>query len=433
MSEKSEAPTHPTAERARRPWNWIPSLYLAEGLPYVVVNSASVVMFKRFGLSNTEIAFFTSWLYLPWMIKPLWAPLVELLGTRRGWILAMQLIIGAGLAGIALTAPLPQGVQYAMSLFWLIAFASATHDIAADGFYLIAADETQQKFFVGVRTMFYRIATIAGQGLIVMLAGRLETTTGDVRHAWAWSMAALAGAFLLFSLWHTLALPRPGTDRRGSLQEAGGLVRQFVASFGSFFTKPGIGVILAFLLLYRLGEAQLVKMVSPFLLDGREAGGLGLSTEQVGFMYGTVGIIALTLGGIVGGIVTSRDGLRRWLWPMLFAIHLPDAVFIWLAYAQPSSPWLIQLGIALEQFGYGFGFTAYVLYMMQVARGPYQTAHYAIGTGLMAAGMMFPGMWSGWLEDHIGYRHFFTWVLVATIPSFLVARHVRLEDDAKRA
>ena len=428
MTEPDPTPPPPAA-RSRSPWAWIPSLYLAEGLPYVVVMTVSVIMYKGFGVSNTDIALYTSWLYLPWVIKPFWSPIVDLLGTRRRWVWVMQLLIGAALAGVALTAPLPQAFQWTLAIFWLMAFASATHDIAADGFYLLGTTNEQQAFFVGVRTMFYRIATIFGQGLIVWMAGTIQERTGDVHHAWAWSMAGLAVLFLLFGVWHAWVLPKPAIDRPGEARQIPQFVKAFVATFGSFFRRPGIVPIVGFLLLYRLGEAQLVKMVAPFLLDTREVGGLGLTTAQVGIVYGTFGIAALTVGGILGGIVASKYGLRRWLWPMMFAIHIPDAVFIYLAYAQPASLWVIQAGIMLEQFGYGFGFTAYLLYMIQIARGPHQTAHYAICTGFMAMGMMIPGMWSGALQDSIGYQKFFVWVLIATIPSFLVALKIPLADD----
>ncbi|TMQ62537.1 MAG: AmpG family muropeptide MFS transporter [Candidatus Eisenbacteria bacterium] len=421
-----------THRRPRSPWTWIPTLYLAEGLPYVVVMTVSVIMYKGFGVSNTDIALYTSWLYLPWVIKPFWSPVVDLLGTRRRWIWVMQLLIGGGLAGVALTAPLPMAFRWTLAFFWVLAFDSATHDIAADGFYMLATTSQQQAFFVGVRSMFYRIATIAGQGLIVMLAGVLEARTGDVHHAWSIAMAVLAGTFLVFGLWHQQALPRPDVDRPGDARRIPEFVKEFLATFGSFFRRPRIGVLLAFLLLYRFGEAQLVKMVSPFLLDAHDKGGLGLTTIQVGAVYGTVGIVALTLGGVLGGWVAARDGLKTWLWPMLLAIHLPDAVFIYLAYAQPTSIWLIQACVALEQFGYGFGFTAYVLYMIHIARGRHQTAHYAICTGFMALGMMLPGMWSGWLQDRIGYPHFFVWVILATIPSFLAAARIPLEADFGR-
>jgi PAT family beta-lactamase induction signal transducer AmpG len=407
----------------------VPSLYLAEGLPYVVVMTVSVIMYKGFQLSNTEIALQTSWLYLPWVIKPLWSPVVDILGTRRRWIWIMQLVIGAGLAGVAFALPGPRFFQWTLAFFWLLAFASATHDIAADGYYLLATSEREQSFFVGVRTMFYRVATIAGQGLLVMLAGTLATRTGDPRRAWLIAMAVLAGLFVIFGLWHRFALPRPAADQPGEARRVPQFVKEFLLTFGDFFRKPRIVVLLLFLLLYRFGEAQLVKLTSPFLLDPRIAGGLGLTTTQVGFLYGTIGVIALTLGGILGGVVVARHGLKAWLWLMLLAIHVPDAVFIYLAYAQPTNLPLIQLAIAAEQFGYGFGFTAYVMYMIHIARGPHPTAHYAICTGFMALGMMLPGMWSGWLQDHIGYRHFFTWVVLATIPSFLVAMWIPLERE----
>ena len=412
---------------SRSPWAWIPTLYLAEGLPYVVVMSVSVIMYKGFGISNTDIALYTSWLYLPWVVKPLWSPVVDILGTRRTWIWAMQLLIGAGLAGVALVLPGPNFFRATLAFFWLLAFNSATHDIAADGFYMLGTTEKQQALFVGVRSLFYRVATIAGQGLLVVLAGSLGTRTGNLRLAWGIAMGSLAALFIVFGLWHRFVLPRAAADRPGEARRIPEFMRAFLATFGSFFRRPRMPVIMLFLLLYRFGEAQLVKMVAPFLLDGRDKGGLALTTAQVGIVYGTVGIAALTVGGIVGGWMIARHGLKAWLWPMLFAIHLPDAVFIYLAHTRPAGLGLIQLCIAIEQFGYGFGFTAYLMYMIYLARGQHQTAHYAICTGFMALGMMIPGMWSGWLQDHIGYPRFFLWVILATVPSFLVTLGIPLE------
>jgi PAT family beta-lactamase induction signal transducer AmpG len=417
---------------ARSPWAWIPTLYLAEGLPYVLVMGVSVTLYKRLGISNTDIALYTSWLYLPWVIKPLWSPVVDLLATRRRWIWAMQLVIGAALAGVALAIPAPGMFRWTLVFFWLMAFNSATHDIAADGFYLLGTNERQQAQFVGIRSTFYRLANIAGQGLLVLLAGLLETRTGNTRLAWAIAMGSAAALMLLFGIWHAFVLPRPDSDRPGEIRQAGAFVREFLATFGSFFAKPRIGVLMAFLLLYRLGEAQLVKLTTPFLLDARASGGLALSTAQVGFIYGIVGIAALSAGGILGGWMVARHGLKAWLWPMLLAIHLPDAVFIYMAYAQPTRLLVVQSCVAIEQFGYGFGFTAYLMYMIRIARGEHQTAHYAICTGFMALGMMIPGMWSGWLQDSIGYRHFFSWVILATVPSFLVAMWIPLEADFGR-
>lgn len=601
---------------SRSPWRWIPTLYFAEGLPYVVVMTLAVVMYKGLGLSNTDIALYTSLLYLPWVIKPFWSPVVDLLGTRRKWVWLMQLIIGAALAGVALSVPMPDFFRWSLAFLWLLAFSSATHDIAADGYYLLATSEREQAFFVGIRSTFYRIAMISGQGLLVIFAGfiqshtglpkvelqvaaqpgaakvqtfavdwsyplpgsqsetfiftsarqieinpeprsktkagdliasvkarnvargfypeeqkRAETKTqgwwtqnisqparnflaehfgamktkssiagnigmvelqlsqkpaketvltlglksgdksisvaegarlvfnetnwnqsatvvfqldpklraassavfeirsGNIVLSWSLTFFLLAAMFLGFGLWHKFILPRPERDQPGAAGSTGRFLAEFLRTFGSYFRKPQIIAMLLFLLLYRFGEAQLMKMVVPFLLDGRELGGLGLTTGQVGFVYGTVGIIALTCGGLIGGIIASRYGLKAWLWPMILIMHLPDLVFIYLANAQPDNLLVINLCVAVEQFGYGFGFTAYMLYMIYIARGPHPTAHYAICTGFMALGMMLPGMWSGWLQEIIGYRHFFVWVLLATIPSFIVAAKIPLERE----
>ncbi len=405
----------------RKAWFWIPSLYFAEGLPYVVVMTVSVVMYKRLGLSNTDIALYTSWLYLPWVIKPLWSPIVDVLKTKRTWILATQLLIGAGMAGVALTLPADDFLRYTMAFFWLMAFSSATHDIAADGFYMLGLSEHQQAWFVGIRSTFYRLAMISGQGLLVMLAGYLESVFGDTTRAWSVTFYALAGTFVLFSLYHRAVLPRPDGDSGRPAHSLKALFAEFSETVVSFFRKDRILTILAFLLLFRFAEAQLVKIASPFLLDGAEAGGLTLSTTQVGFVYGTVGILMLTLGGLLGGFLAAKNGLKYWLWWMVLAINLPNAAYIFLAYFQPQSFWVINAAVGVEQFGYGFGFTAYMLTMIQVSRGEHETAHFALCTGFMALGMMLPGMFSGWLQELIGYRLFFTWILVATLPSFLVA------------
>ena len=411
----------------RAPLAWIPSLYLAEGLPNILVSAVSVVMYKRMGVSNTDIALYTSLLYLPWVLKPLWSPLVDLISTRRRWIWATQLVLAAGLAGVAFTIPLPGFFAWTLACFWVLSFTSATHDIAADGFYMLASDERQQSLFIGVRNLFYRIAVLTGQGLLVWFAGRMEGQLG-VPKAWSLTFGLMAATFVLFALWHRFVLPRAAADRPGEARRIPEFLREFFRTFGSFFRKPGIVVSVLFILVYRLGEAQLVKMVAPFLLDPRAKGGLELSTETFGLVYGTFGIAALALGGIVGGWAASRRGLKAWLWPMLFAIHLPDAVFLYLAYAQPHNLAIIQACVVVEQFGYGFGFTAMLLYMMYLSRGEHQTAHYAICTGFMALGLMLPGMWSGALEDLIGYRHFFLVVILATIPSFIVTRWIQVEE-----
>jgi PAT family beta-lactamase induction signal transducer AmpG len=398
-------------------------------LPYGLVAMVSVILYKSFGVSNARIAFYTGWLSLPWVIKPLWSPVVDLLQTRRLWIWSMQFLIGAALAGIALTLPTPRYFQFSLIFFWLVAFHSATHDIAADGFYLLALNERDQSFFVGIRNTCFRVATICSQGGLVILVGRIQDRTGNPVLAWTVGFSLMAAVCVGLALYHKLVLPRPDPDRPGSARSLARFRREFFATFGGFFRKPKIGVLLLFLLFYRFGEAQLLKMVPPFLLDARRDGGLGLTTEQVGLWYGTVGIIALMLGLIVGGVVVSRNGLRAWLWPMVFIMHVPDAVFLYLSSAQPEHPGTIGACLALEQLGYGFGFTAYMLYMLHIARGEHATAHYAICTGFMALGLMVPGLWSGWLQETLGYRVFFVWVLLATIPGFVVAALIPLDKE----
>ena len=579
-------------KRASSPWQWVPSLYFAEGIPYVMVMTLSVIFYKRMGISNTEIALYTSWLYLPWVIKPLWGPVVDILRTKRFWILVMQLCIGAGLAGVAFTIPVDRFFQFTLAFFWLLAFSSATHDIAADGFYMLGLSKGDQAFFVGIRSTFYRLAMLTGQGLLVILAGYFEAKTGlpevevqvmaveettiasfnpealtvqpegsetyfitaeeirigttnipeaeanallaavdgwnsshgfypaeegdggdasgevagtklvgNVAYTWfrlstkpeegenivlnfsfdkgdksialarsyryefnegnwdvpafavfkldpklekastasfsglsgnirfAWTMVFIVVALLFagFHIYHRFALPRPAADVSNRSGE-GGFLKEFFATFADFFRKKNIGVILLFLLVYRLGESQLVKLASPFLLDSREADGLGLTTGDLGLIYGTIGIVALSLGGIIGGIAASRRGLKHWLWWMVAAMNLPNLVYVFLSYVMPSSLWVVASSVAVEQFGYGFGFTAYMLYMIYVSEGKHKTAHFALTTGFMALGMMIPGMVSGWLQELIGYQHFFIWVMICTIPSFILIPFLKIDS-----
>ncbi|NOZ40720.1 MAG: AmpG family muropeptide MFS transporter [Planctomycetes bacterium] len=613
-------PSTESPKPSRNHWTWIPSLYFAEGLPYVMVMIVSVIMYKNLGVSNTKIALYTSWLYLPWVIKPFWSPLVDVLRSKRWWIVAMQLLIGAGLAGVALTIPTSGFLQYTLMFLWLLAFSSATHDIAADGFYMIAMSSHDQAWFVGIRSTFYRLAMIVGQGVLVMVAGLLESQTGladlelrvqaapditsvaqflpkeveiegsssmellahpvtlqigvqprdadevqtllakvrewnishnfygeeataktaeknekaawltslensirtrfgpseppaavdnltgnvgvfylgisqsvaadtevvvnlqktsgsndirllegdrftitenncdfpmavlvqldrkltqevttvfsarsgNSRLAWVTVCYLLAGLFLVFGAYHAFALPRPEQSDAASEMQNQGFVQvfqEFLATFASFFRKPRILTVLAFLLIYRFSEAQLAKMAAPFLLDSRQYGGLSLTTTEVGFVYGTIGIVMLTLGGILGGLVAAKRGLKFWLGWMVIAINLPNAVYVFLSQVQPESYWAVNLAVGIEQFGYGFGFTAYMLYMLYIAQGEHQTAHYAICTGFMALGMMIPGMMSGWLQELIGYQHFFLWVMLATIPSFFVCWLIPLDAE----
>lgn len=414
-----------TVKTTPSPWRWIPSLYTAQGLPYAAVMTLSVVMYKNLGLSNTEIALYTSWLYLPWVIKPLWSPLVDLLGTPRRWILVLQFVLGVALAMVAFTVTGPWAVRASLAVFWLVAFASATHDIAADGYYMLALDTTRQAAYVGVRSTFYRVAMILSQGGLVVLAGALQERHGNPQTAWALVFGLLAGVFLLVACYHAWALPRPAPAPLYAGAQAV-TPAAMLAVFAGFFRRADIGRVLAFLLLYRLAEAQLLKLVVPFLLDAPAAGGLGLTTQAVGIAYGTVGIAALTAGGLLGGWVIARGGLARCLWPLMCCMHAPNLIFVALAWWQPSALWLVSACIAVEQFGYGFGFTAYMVYLLRVADGPHRIAHYAIGTGFMALGMMLPGMVAGWLQSRLGYVGFFVWVCVATLPSFFAAAALRL-------
>lgn len=412
----------------RNPWAWIPTLYFAEGLPYVFVMTVSVIMYKRLEISNTDIALYTSWLYLPWVIKPLWSPIVDILKTKRYWIVVMQLVVGAALAGIAFTLPASKFFQYTIAFFWLMAFSSATHDIAADGFYMLGLSKHDQAFFVGIRNTFYRFAMLAGQGPLVILAGEMEKIAGD-DNQWAWSITffIFAALFLAFFIWHLFILPHPVDDVKRESKSLKQVIADFVETFVTFFKKDGIVLSLVFILIFRLGEAQLVKLATPFLLDDPEVGGLGLSTSNIGFVYGTAGMIALTLGGIIGGILVSRNGLKYWMLPMVFAMNLPNLMFVLLAYVQPESLWIITGSVIIEQFGYGFGFTAFMLYMIYVADGEHKTAHYALCTGFMALGMMLPGMISGWIQEMIGYRYFFIWVMLCTIPGFIIINYLRYD------
>lgn len=610
MSTKSKE-----LRRRRNPWYWIPTLYFAEGLPYIIVMSVSVTMFKRMGVSNAEIALYTSWLYLPWIIKPLWSPVIDIFRTKRFWISIMQVIVGGGLAGVAFSLPVPNFLQYTLAFLWLLAFSSATHDIAADGFYMLGLTKHEQAFFVGIRSTFYRFAMLAGQGILVIIAGFLETATGlpsvernvmsapgkpakeiaiqkkpfeaeegemrlmvsnedlkvstetmepeeaaqikekvkswnigqdfyeevkkqketekswwqrkvsdplkatleeqfaqkkedkvdeeagnfalisihlsrkpdedqsvevnfgrirgdksislvegghyefdqenwnkpayaliqldpkldrtvravfearagNVPLAWSITFFVIAGLFVALGLYHKFILPYPKGDKPVSKEEGTNRIKQFLETFASYFRKKDIGLILAVLLLYRLAEAQIVKMETPFLLDPRELGGLALTTGDVGLVYGITGMLALTLGGILGGIAASKHGLKRWIWWMLIAMNVPNLVYIYLSYAMPESFVVISAAVGVEQFGYGFGFTAYMLYMIYVSEGEHKTSHFAISTGFMALGMMLPGMLSGWLQEIIGYQSFFIWVMLCTIPIFLIMPFVKID------
>jgi len=489
----------------RNPWSWIPSLYFTEAIPYVMVMTVSVMMYKNLNISNTDIAFFTSLLYFPWFLKFLWGPFIDMFKTKRFWIVTMQFVIAITLFGIAIGLPTSFFWGITLIVFAIMAFASATHDIAADGLYMLGLEQQQQSAFVGVRSTFYRIATVFGSGLLVVIAGELAPSMG-FKGAWSIVFVIAGILFLLLFFYHKFILPYPVEDKGtlsskklkssqigflfggfflfagalylafliiSSLLNVIGIVspwktisstialvlaivilfRTFVAryvenfeksptqnelllpfieflkAFVIFMKKKDIWNILGFLLFFRFAEAQLVKLVQPFLLDPRSSGGLELTTSQVGIVYGTIGIIALTAGGLIGGYVISKQGLKWWLWPMIMSVHIPDLVFVYLSQYLPHDLLIINLAVAFEQFGYGFGFTAYMMFMIMISEGEHKTAHFAICTGIMALGMMIPGMFSGALQEQIGYQNFFLWIMVSTIPGFIVTALIKVDPQ----
>ena len=413
----------------RSPWAWVPTLYFAEGVPYVAVMTISVIIYKRLGLSNTDITLYTSWLYLPWVIKPLWSPFVDMLRTKRWWILAMQILIAAALAGVAFTIPGPFWLQGSLAFFWLLAFSSATHDIAADGFYMLGLEQHEQAYFVGIRSTFYRIATIFSSGLLVGLAGVLQVLTRSIAYAWSLVFYLIAGLFIALWLYHSWALPRPTEDSDRIQKTARDIVNEFWQTLVTFFQKPQVWVGICFMLFYRMPEGLLAKVSALFLVDKMSNGGLGLSDVEFGMVQGTVGVIGLTLGGILGGIVASRDGLKRWLWPMVMAITIPDLVYVYLSYALPSSLLIINICIFLEQFGYGFGFSAYMLYLIYYSQGEHKTAHYALCTAFMALSMMIPGLFAGALQESVGYQAFFLIVVGCCAMTYIVSSLLKIDPE----
>lgn len=444
------------------PWAWVPSLYFAEGIPYFIVNVISMTLFKRLGMSNGDLALYTSLLYLPWVIKPIWSPVVDVFKSKRWWILVMQAIITVSFALLALSVS-PDVFGLSLVIFYVIAFASATHDIAADGFYMLALGEQEQSLFVGIRSTFYRISSVFGQGVIVVVAGLLEERMGSIPSAWKVTLLLCGALFALLTLWHCRSLPKvernlagvhdsdqkaadagtmeaeAGTEGAKAADKipelyvpAGGKPSVHRGGWGdmwrvwkTFFMKDGVWLALAFMLLYRLPEALSVKMLTPFLLDPPEAGGLGLSTAQSGLVYGTAGVIALTIGGILGGVYAARKGLRKSMWIMALSLALPCAVYLFLALTQPEQMWIVYACVVLDQFGYGFGFTAYMLYMMKFAEGEFVTSHYAICTAFMALSMMIPGLFAGWMQEALGYVGFFIIVMICCLATVFVTLFVR--------
>ena len=420
MDSHTNYPKHP---QTSRPLKWVPTLYFAEALPYMAVMTLSVVMYTTMGLSNTELALYTSWLYLPWVIKPIWSPLIDSIKNERWWILVTQTLIGASLAGVALTLHTALWLKLSLAFFWIMAFASATHDIAADGLYILRLDEREQALYVGWRSTFYRIGSIFCQGGLVVITGMLEGKYG-IPLAWSIAMGLLAVIVIFIALWHSHALPHIHKPSPPNLN----LIDTFAATLRALLRKPNLAPSLLFMLLFRLPEAQLAKMTAPFLLRTKEQGGLALDTTTVGFAYGTLGVAGLLGGGIIAGWLVSRHGLKRWWWPMVAAISLPDAVYIYLSLVQPDNIMLIDTCVFIEQFGYGFGFTAYMLYLVYFAKGEMSTSVFSLCTALQALGMMLPGMIAGHIADKYGFANFFIWVMLCTLVTFAVSALVKVKD-----
>ncbi|MFV8369872.1 MFS transporter [Flavobacterium sp. LB2R40] len=408
------------------PWFWIPLLNFASGFPYAIIISVSVIMYKSLGIDNEDIGVYTSLLYLPWVIKPLWSPFIDLYATKRKWFLTMQLVIAIAFLIVGLTIPMSNFFVLSLAIFWVAAFASASNDVASDGFYLLALEKEQQSFFLGIRSTFYRLSMLTANGLIVILGGFLEHKYGDKSKAWSYTMIIVALIMAFLTVYNFFTTPKTENTKVTTETEN---KQSFGVVFKTFFQKKQIGIVLAFILLFRLGESQLLKMLTPFLIDDTTKGGMGLTTEEVGIIYGTFGVAALVIGGILGGIAISKGGLGKWMLPMILAMHLPIIGFIFLSHFHPSSVFYIYLTVIAEQFGYGFGFAAFMMYLIYVADGASKTSHYSIATGFMALGMMLPGMLSGYIQEYLGYGNFFIWVFLATIPGLILSRFLIFPAD----
>ncbi|MCC5659931.1 AmpG family muropeptide MFS transporter [Nostoc sp. XA010] len=410
------------------PWTYIPTLYFASGIPYIIINTVSVIFYKKLGIDNTQIALWTSFLYLPWVIKMFWGPIVDIYSTKRQWILYTQFAMFACLGLIAFSLQLPNFFLISLATLTIGAFISATYDIATDGFYLLALSPEQQALFVGIRSLFYRMAVIFGSGILVVLAGQLEVSLNNIPLSWTITIGFSALILSILFIFHRLILPLPESDKQREIEARENI--PFWSIISSYFAQDKIINILAFILLYRLGEAMLVKIASLFLLDKPEVGGLGLSTSDVGLVYGTFGVISLICGGILGGLLISRYGLKKCLFPMALALNLPDVFYVYMAYTKPSLTLVYPL-VSLEQFGYGFGFTAFSVYLMYICQGEYKTSHFAISTGIMALGMMLPGLVSGYLQKALGYPLFFVLVCLLTIPGMIALFFIPLKEEPK--
>ena len=419
------------------PWLWVPTLYFLQGIPYFLVNNISMVMFNQMGVPNGEMSFFTTLLYFPWALKFLWAPFVDLIRTKRWWFLTMQFLM-LGLAVLTIfSIPQPDPATIAamgtevklfmgvLIAFIVMAFASATHDIAADGFYMLALTSGVQAEMIGWRSVFYRLSNVFCNSALIAIPGIIYDWTikqgeQNMPLAWKVTMVITAIIFALMAVWHMFFTPRPDADKPNAETSVKDIISGFGKAFATYFTKPGLWIAILFMLLYRLPEGFLMKMIYPFLLGARETGGLGLTMQELGVVYGAIGVIFLLLGGILGGFYISRVGLKKAFWWMALAMTLPCLSFVYLSTYSPENMVYISIALAIEQFGYGFGFTAYMMYMMFFSEGEFKTSHYAICTSFMALSMILPGLVAGYIQEAIGYENFFWMVICCSVATFIV-------------
>jgi PAT family beta-lactamase induction signal transducer AmpG len=410
------------------PARWVPTLYFAEGVPFFAVALIAGILYKRLGLRNDVITFYTSLLLLPWSLKPLWSPLIEMFKTKKFFVVALELAGGLSLALVALCLPLPGYFGYTLALLAVVAFCSSTHDIAADGLYIASLSPKEQAAYTGWQGGFYNAARFFSQGGLIILAGYLELRVG-VPRAWMAIFVAMGLILMALSIYHAQVLPSGGAERRSeSIREMAATFKEVVVSF---LKKPNIYLLLLFIVLYRAGEGQVVKIGPLFLVDKRVAGGLGLTTDQFGTIYGTFGTLAFVAGSILGGYFTSWLGLRRALLPLVCAMNFPNLAYVYLSTALPVSHLAVTAALSVEMFGYGFGFVGVILLMMQeIAPGKYQTAHYAFANSLMNLGLLIPGTVSGKIQLAVGYRNFFVWVLLSSIPALILSRLIPIRGGA---
>ena len=414
----------------RAAWTWVPSLSFADGLPLVILMTVSLIFYKQMGLSNTAVTFYTSWMYLPWILKPIWSPFIDLVKTKRWWVLLTEILLGAAFGGVAFTIPTSFWFQGTLFFFWVAAFTGASHCVAADGFYLLALNERQQAWFMGIRQMADRLATIFGQGILVMVAGNLQVIfRGSISYSWSLTFYGLAGVFLALWLWHSRTLPHARDDRQHPLVSARAILSGFVLTFRTFLRKKGIIQALCFIMLFRLSEALLSKVSPLFLIDAPHNGGLGLAPQEYGLVQGTVGMIGVIIGSIIGGFAVSKGGLHKWLFPMVLAYSLPPVIYLALAYWLPDSLMLVSVSVFIEQCSTGFGLTAYMMFLIYYNRGEFRTSHYAIASALMTLSLMLPGLMAGSLEEALGYRRFFLLSLILIVVTWGVAAIVRTKEQ----